>query len=379
MSIRLWRWNLFQTRILLGEGLVVVEVEQLSVAERIDRFIEEMPKAELHVHLEGAVLPETLLRLAEKHQVDLPANDLEGMRELYTFRDFDHFVDVYMKINDCLVTPEDVGLITEELGNEAARQNIRYLEVTISPGTLVLIHGMTFGEILNEINAGAERARKNHGVQMQWVLDVIRDMPPHIREQGAKFAIDAMDRGIVALGLGGTEAKYPPEQFVDLFALAKDAGLPSVPHAGETAGPESIWNAIKLLDAVRIGHGVRAVEDPELISFLAEHQIPLEVSPTSNLCIGIFDSWDAHPMRKLYDAGVRVSVNSDDPPMFNTTLTQEYRELVSQFGFSVSELEQITLGAIEDSFLPAGEKEAMLQSFRSEYAQLRDKLALDSE
>jgi aminodeoxyfutalosine deaminase len=359
--------------------LVVVEVEQLSMAERIDRFIEEMPKAELHVHLEGAVLPETLLRLAEKHQVDLPAKDLDGIREFYTFRDFDHFVEVYMKINDCLVTPEDVGLITEELGNEAARQNIRYLEVTISPGTLVLIHGMTFDEILNEINAGAERARKNHGVQMQWVLDVIRDMPPHIREEGAKFAIESMDRGIVALGLGGTESKYPPEQFTDLFALAKDAGLPGVPHAGETAGPESIWNAVKLLDAVRIGHGVRAIEDPQLMSYLAEHRIPLEVSPTSNLCIGVFDSWDAHPMRKLYDAGIRVSVNSDDPPMFNTTLTQEYRELVSRFGFSVFELEKITLDAIEDSFLPAAEKESMLQSFRSEYAQLRTKLALDSE
>jgi aminodeoxyfutalosine deaminase len=354
-------------------------VEQMSMDQRIDRFIEEMPKVELHVHLEGAVLPETLLNLAKKHDVDLPAKDLDGIRDFYSFRDFDHFVDVYMKINDCLVTPEDVGLITEELGNEAARQNVRYLEVTISPGTLVLIHGMSFDEILREINAGAERVRKNHGVRMQWVLDVIRDMPPHIREQGARFAVEAMDRGIVALGLGGTEAKYPPEQFTDLFGLARDAGLPSVPHAGETAGPESIWNAIKLLDAVRIGHGVRAIEDPTLMSYLAENQIPLEVSPTSNICIGVFESWDAHPIRTLHDAGIRVSVNSDDPPMFNTTLTQEYRELVNRFGFPVSELETMTLGAIEDSFLPEFEKASMIQSFRSEYTELRRKVGLDSE
>jgi aminodeoxyfutalosine deaminase len=360
-----------------SEELVVIGT--MTKAERVDRFIEEMPKAELHVHLEGAVLPETLLRLAEKHGVDLPAKDLDGIREFYTFQDFDHFVQVYMKINDCLVTPEDVGLITEELGIEAARQNIRYLEVTISPGTLVYIHGMTFEEILREINAGAARARKNHGVQMQWVLDVIRDMPAHIREAGARFAIEAQDRGIVALGLGGTEAKYPPEQFTELFGWARDAGLPSVPHAGETAGPESIWNAIKLLDAVRIGHGVRAIEDPELVEYLAANRIPLEVSPTSNICIGVFESWDEHPVRALYDAGVPISINSDDPPMFNTTLTQEYRELVRRFGFTVRELEDLALGAIEHSFLTVREKQAMTEDFRSEFTHLRQKLALDSE
>lgn len=352
-------------------------VESLSHRERIDAFIREMPKAELHVHLEGAVLPETLLRLAQKHGVDLPAKDLAGIRDFYTFRDFDHFVQVYMKINDCLVTPEDVGVITEELGNEAARQNIRYLEVTISPGTLVYIHGMTFDEILHEINAGAERARQAHGVRMQWVLDVIRDMPPHIREQGARFATSAMDRGIVALGLGGTEAKYPPEQFTDLFGLAREAGLPSVPHAGETAGPESIWSALKLLDAVRIGHGVRAIEDPALMEYLAERQIPLEVSPTSNLCIGVFDSWEDHPIRTLFDAGIPVSVNSDDPPMFNTTLTQEFRELVDRFGFSAPELEEMTIGALQVSFLPESQKQAMISEFRSEFEQLRQKLGID--
>jgi adenosine deaminase len=282
-----------------------------------------------------------------------------------------------MKIKDCLVTPEDVGLITEELGNEAARQNVRYLEVTISPGTLVYIHGMTFADILDEINAGAEWARKAHGVRMQWVLDVVRDMPAHIREAGARFAIDSMDKGIVALGLGGTEAKFPPEQFTDLFGLARDAGLPSVPHAGETAGPESIWGALKLLDAVRIGHGVRAIEDPELMAYLAENQIPLEVSPTSNICIGVFDSWEQHPMRTLYDAGIPVSVNSDDPPMFNTTLTQEYRELVDRFGFSLAEIEELTLGALRQSFLPESDKAAMIGEFQSEFSTLRDKYGID--
>jgi aminodeoxyfutalosine deaminase len=354
-------------------------VDATSQREKIYQFIEQMPKVELHVHLEGAVLPETLLDLARRHGVDLPAKDLNGIRDFYTFIDFDHFVQVYMKINDCLVTPEDVGLITEELGNEAARQNIRYLEVTISPGTLVYIHGMKFDEILDQINAGAERARRTHGVRMQWVLDVIRDMPPHIREEGAKFAIHAMDRGIVALGLGGTEAKFPPEEFTDLFDLARDAGLPGVPHAGETAGPESIWNALKLLDAVRIGHGVRAIEDPSLVEYLAQNRIPLEVSPTSNICIGVFDSWESHPVRKLYDAGIPISVNSDDPPMFNTTLTQEYRELVDRFNFTLPEIEGITIGAVEHSFLSESEKSEMIRDFRSDFAQLRQKLGIDEK
>lgn len=350
-----------------------------SRRERLDAFIRDMPKVELHVHLEGAVLPETLLNLARTHQVELPARDLDGIREFYTFTDFDHFVRVYMKINDCLKAPEDAGLITEELGNEAARQNIRYLEVTISPGTLTLIHGHSFQGIYREIKAGAERARERHGVRMQFIVDVIRDMPPDVREAGARFAIEAQGDGVVALGLGGTESRYPPEQFTDLFDMARDAGLPSVPHAGETAGPESIWGALNLLHAVRIGHGVRAVEDPALVDYLVEKQIPLEISPTSNMCIGVFDSWEDHPMRVLYDAGVPVTVNSDDPPMFNTTLTQEYRELVDRFGFDVDDLEVVTLAGVNHSFLPADERAAMGEEFRQAFATLRQRHGLTAE
>ena len=348
-----------------------------SERELIRTFIAEMPKAELHVHLEGAVLPETLLELARKHGVDLPAHDLDGIRKFYTFTDFDHFVRVYMKINDCLVTPEDVGIITEELGNEAARQNIRYMEVTISPGTLVYIHGMSFDEIFREVRAGAERARKAHGVRMQYIVDVIRDMPPHIREAGARFAIEAQDRGVVALGLGGTESAYPPELFVDLFDMARDAGLRSVPHAGETAGPESIWNAIDLLGADRIGHGVRAVEDPRLVEHLVREQLALEVSPTSNICIGVFSSWEEHPVRTLYDKGVPITINSDDPPMFNTTLTQEYEELVDRFGFGIADLERISLTAVDQAFLPDAERSAMRTEFEASFDELRSRLGLD--
>jgi adenosine deaminase len=355
-----------------------VDLESMSIDERIDRFIEQMPKAELHVHLEGAVLPETLLKLAAKHDVELPARDLDGIQDFYTFQDFDHFVRVYMKINDCLKTPEDVGLITEELGAEAARQNIRYVEVTISPGTLTYIHGFTFEEIYEQIKAGGERAGKKHGVRMQYVVDVIRDMPPPVRKEGAEFAIRHKDDGIVALGLGGTESRFPPEQFVDLFDMAYAAGLPSVPHAGETAGPESVWGALTLLRAVRIGHGVRSVDDPALVEHLVEHQIPLEVSPTSNICIGVFSSWEEHPVRELYDAGVPITINSDDPPMFNTTLTQEFREMVQRFNFGIADIEKMTLNALDQSFLPADERTELRQQYQSEFTRLRTSLGLDA-
>ena len=354
-----------------------VDIRALPEAERLRRFVMEMPKAELHVHLEGAVLPETLLRLARTHGVDLPADDLDGIREFYTFQDFDHFVRVYMKINDCLVTPEDVGLITEELGREAARQNIRYLEVTISPGTLTYIHGHSFEAIYREIKAGGERARAQYGVRMQYVLDVIRDMPDPVRRAGAEFAIDRMGDGIVALGLGGTESRFPPEEFVDLFAMAHDAGLPAVPHAGETAGAESVWGALRLLHAVRVGHGVRSIEDPELIAYLAEHQVPLEVSPTSNICIGVFPDWESHPLRQLFDAGIPITINSDDPPMFNTTLTDELLVAVEQFRFSPGEIEQVTMNAIDQAFLSDEERASMRTSFMNEFARLRTRYGLE--
>ena len=333
-------------------------------------FIREMPKVELHVHLEGSIRPTTLLTQAERNGAALPAQDIDGMREFYRFTDFDHFIQVYFTICGCLKTVDDFSLIAYEFGADMARQKTRYAEVTFTPDTSVRNTGLPFDEILAGLNDGRERARADFGVEFRWVLDIVRDNPA-TRFQVAEWAVSTRDRGVTGFGLGGTEAGHPPEWFVDAFATARDSALHSVPHAGEVAGPESVWAAIRLLKAERIGHGVRSVEDPALVAYLREQQIPLEVCPTSNLCLGVYPSYEAHPVRWLWDEGLYVTVNSDDPPMFNTDLVGEYEALAEHLAFTAEELERLSLNALRASFLPDGEKAEMEADFVAEFARLR--------
>jgi aminodeoxyfutalosine deaminase len=335
-------------------------------------FARRMPKVELHVHLEGSIRPATLLQLSQRNGVRLPAQDVEGLRDFYRFRDFAHFVDVYVTITGCLRTPDDYRLIAYEFGNDCARQNIRYAEVTFTVLTNTKLTGLPWQIILEGLNEGRAQARDEFGVDWRWVLDISRDNP-QTQEQVVEIALAARDKGmgVVALGLGGSEADFPPELFERSFAQAHQAGLPSVPHAGETEGPASIWTALRLLHADRLGHGVRCVEGPALIAYLCEHQVPLELCPTSNICLGVYPNYAAHPLRWLWDAGLWVTVNSDDPPMFDTDLNHEYEVLVDHFGFSADELEQVSLNGLSASFLPQSEKMRLEVEFRTQFAQLR--------
>ena len=335
-------------------------------------FVLEMPKVELHVHLEGGIRPSTLLALAERNGVVLPAQDLDGMREFYRFTDFDHFIQVYFTICACLKTVDDFSLIAYEFGADMARQNTRYAEVTFTPDTSVQNTGLPFDQILAGLNEGRVRAKADFGVEFRWVLDIVRDNPDS-RFRVAEWAISARDHGVVGFGLGGTEAGHPPEWFVDAYALAREAGLHSVPHAGEVAGPESVWSAIRLLKAERIGHGVRSVEDQALVDHLREKQIPLEICPTSNLCLGVYPSYEAHPLRRFWDEGLYVTVNSDDPPMFNTDLVREYQVLAQHLGFTADELAQISLNGLRASFLPDQDKAELEAVFVAEFERLRAK------
>jgi adenosine deaminase len=213
-------------------------------------------------------------------------------------------------------------------------------------------------------------------VHINWVFDIIRSVTdPDLREKYADYttsiAIENMSNGVVALGLGGGEVGYPPEMFVSHFERAVEAGLHSDPHAGEVAGPESVWGALRLLGAERIGHGVRSIEDPELVHYLAEHQVPLEVNPTSNICLGVFPNLQAHSFRRLYEAGVPLTVNSDDPPLFNTTLNDEVALLASAFNFDIAAIDDLLLNGIYHSFLPPERKQEMEQAFRREMAELK--------
>jgi adenosine deaminase len=270
-----------------------------------------------------------------------------------------------------LRTPEDLSLIVYQFGAEMARQNIRYAEVTPTPWSLHRDTGLPFEEILDALNDGRIQAARDFGVRMRWILGITRDDLAS-RLTVARWAVQSRDLGTVALGLGGSESRYPPELFEDAFQHATAAGLYSVPHAGEALGPESVWAALKRLRANRIGHGVRSVEDPALVHHLVEQQIPLEICPTSNVRIGLYDSYSEHPLRRLWDAGVLVTVHSDDPPMMDTTLTREYHILVEEFGFDWVSLERVSLNALEASFLPESEKAELDRAFRMEFARLRD-------
>lgn len=341
----------------------------------LQSYLAAVPKAELHVHLEGSISPATLLVLAERNGIVLPSDTVEGLREYFRFRDFDHFIEVYGVISRCLKTEDDFELIAYEFGTEMARQNVRYAEVTFSCA-FHHHHGIPDDAYLGGLLRGRERARNDFGVHINWVFDIIRSVTdPALREKYADYtvgvAIDNMSNGVVALGLGGGEVGYPPEMFVSHFERAIKAGLHSDPHAGEVAGPESVWSALRLLGAERIGHGVRSIEDPALVEYLAEHRVPLEVNPTSNVYLGVYPSLQAHPFRRLYEAGVPLTVNSDDPPLFNTTLNDEVALLASAFNFDIPTIDDLLLNGIHHSFLPHERKQEMEQAFRREMAELK--------
>jgi len=339
----------------------------------LEQFIVAMPKVELHVHLEGAIRPATLLQLARRNKITLPANTEEGLRAWYTFTDFSHFIEIYLAISSCICSPVDIELIAKDFLRGQAEQQIRYSEVTFTPYThFSMNRHIPFPEQMAALESARAWGEKELGVGVGWVFDIVRNVRPV--EHGltvAEWAVSGMGKGVVALGLGGMEKGYPPEPFAAAFAQARAAGLPGVPHAGETDGAESVRGAVGALHAIRIGHGVRCLEAPELVATLREKQIPLEVCPSSNVCLGVAPSLKAHPLPRLLEEGLYVTINSDDPPMFNTTLTDEYRRVAETFGFSVEQIEQFVLNAVRASLLPAEARRTMEKEFKQEFVQLR--------
>lgn len=332
-------------------------------------YTQRMPKAELHVHLEGSILPGTLLKLAGCNHISLPADDIAGLAEMYKFKDFTQFIDAYMLITSCLRTKDDYRLISYEFGKECARQNIRYAEVTFTIVNNTRVTGLRWQDILRELNKGRDDASTDFGVTWNWVFDIGRDFP-ETQSEVLEINMASREQGVVALGLGGHEAEYPPELFVDTFERARRESIHRVPHAGETAGPGSVWSAIRLLHAERIGHGVRSIEDPALLEYLISEQIPLEICPTSNIRLKVFNDYASHPVRKLWDAGVYITIGSDDPPMFGTDLTHEYQVLVKEYNFSQSELEKLSLNAIKASFLDQEIKQKYVLQFQEEFRKI---------
>jgi adenosine deaminase len=334
----------------------------------IDQYIRQMPKVELHVHLEGSVQPKTLLQLADRHHISLPAETVEGIRHWYTFRDFGHFIEIYMTISSCLRTADDIELIAREFLLGQADQNILYSEVTFTPYNQWVNCGLGFHEQLDAVNRAREWGQKELGIRMGLIIDIPRERAPEAGEQVSTWVIDRFGDGVVALGLGGPEKGNPPEKFRNAFNRIRDNGIPCVLHAGETDGPSSIWNAIEVAAPARIGHGVRAIEDPNLLEYLHRTGLPLEVCPTSNICLGVFPSLAEHCLPKLLDLGLRVSINSDDPPMFNTTLTDEYLACTRTYSWERATLRELARGAVDMSLLPLSERLELRKRFQVESA-----------
>lgn len=332
-----------------------------------------MPKVELHVHLEGSIQPATLLALAARNGVALPATDEAGLRAWYRFTDFAHFVDIYHTICACLRTAEDFELITREFLIGQERQNIRHSEVIFTPWTH-RAHVAPDAQ-LAAINRARAWAAEELEVTMLLLPDIDRGARPLAQAlEVAAWAAANQERGIAALGLGGPEINNPPELFQEAFALARAAGLPATPHAGETMGPESIRGALDGLGARRIGHGVRCLEDQELVAELRARQVPVEVCPSSNVCLGVAPSHEAHPLPRLLAEGLLVTLNSDDPPMFNTTLTGEYLRAAAAFDLSLEQIKALVLNGVRASLLPARDRRLLEAEFRSDFAELDGRL-----
>lgn len=338
----------------------------------LDEFLLRMPKVEIHVHLEGSIPPAFLLALARKHRMDLP-DSLAGLEEWFRFRDFEHFVQIYVTICRCLKTPEDFQQLIDSIAGEQARQNIVYTEIHFTVGTHLML-GHSASELRDAIGEALVDAERRHGVRLRIITDVVRNVPFKWADRTLEWALEMQGRGVVALGLSGFEATHPNEPFVEHFRAAGAAGLRRVAHAGEHAGPASIRSVRELCGAERIGHGVRAVEDPELLAELAAEGVPFEVCPTSNVRLGVVPDLASHPFERLRAAGALVTVNSDDPPLFATTVTDEYRRLADTFGYDAEACAALSLAALHASFLSADDKAERERAFRAELRALGEEL-----
>jgi aminodeoxyfutalosine deaminase len=294
--------------------------------------VETYPKIELHVHLEATLRPERLLEIARRNDYPLPVDTVEGVRGLYRFRDFDHFIEVWILVTNALRHADDFRQVVADYAAEASNHGAVYVEGIFSPIERTW-RGVGWDEIFEGYCDGVQDAKERVGIEVRLTPDITRGAPVDDAVRMVEHAIRYRERGVVGVGLGGEETMYPPEPFEPAFRRALDAGLGSVPHAGEVVGPSSIWGALRTLQPSRIRHGIRAVEDRALMEELRDRGIVLDVCPVSNLRTGAVASPQVHPLPELVAFGIPCSISTDDPEMFDTDLTREY-EFATSFGIA---------------------------------------------
>jgi adenosine deaminase/aminodeoxyfutalosine deaminase len=325
---------------------------------RPNPFILSLPKAELHLHLEGSIDPPTLLELRTLHGKN---STLEEIEQLYRYENFTGFLMAFKTVTDDLQTPEDFELITYRLMEKLKAENVQHAEVYVSVG-VCLWRKQDFAAIFEGMERGRARGERDFGVSLLWIFDAVRQFGTDKAQHVAELAVRYHGPSVVGFGIGGDELKAPPEFFRDVYAYAADHGLRLTVHAGESAGPESIWGALNLR-AERIGHGLTAGQDPELVEELSRRQVPVEICLTSNLRTGCCPSVAEHPVRNYFDQGIMITLNSDDPAMFGTSLSREYQLAQDKFGFTDEHLRELARNSFEASFLPAERKVNFLNLF----------------
>ena len=327
-------------------------------------WYDRLPKVELHLHLEGAIPDDALWQLVQKYGGDADVQDPAALKDKFQYRDFPHFIETWLWKNQFLREYDDLTFIAEAAARDLASQNIRYAEAFYSPPDFFK-QGLNTQQITEAVRRGLDRVPQ---IEIALVADLVRDFGP----QRAAITLNEINEvkqfGVVGVGIGGSEQNFPPEQFEAVFARARQLGFHTSAHAGEAAGPESIWGAIRTLQVDRIGHGTRAEEDGSLVDYLVDHEVPIEMCPLSNVRTGVVASYADHPVRRYFERGILLSINTDDPKMFGNSLAEEYRLLVEQKGFTPAEIRTLILQAIQMSWMPESKKEQMAHAFEDDPA-----------
>jgi len=322
----------------------------------------ELPKAEIHLHLEGAIDLDTLIAIRARRKRRTDRGDRARLEGLYRHRGFTDFLGHFASLCEELTGPEDLALAATRLAERLAAQRVRYAEVMCSPGIFVR-RGIPADEILDAVLEASAAAQARGGPRLQWILDSVRQWGPRAFEPLVEHAARLRPRGVVGVGIGGDESAWQAQDFAMAYREARRLGLRTTAHAGEFSGPASVWEALDVLGVDRVGHGIRAVEDAVLLKALVERRVPLECCPTSNIATGIVPAWEAHPIPRLFRAGVFVTVGSDDPAMFGTTLEGEWEVLHTKLGLPEEDVVRIGRNTIEAAFLGEAERRALLSEF----------------
>ncbi|HEV2276227.1 MAG TPA: adenosine deaminase [Acidobacteriaceae bacterium] len=323
-------------------------------------WLRSLPKAELHLHLEGTISPETLIELSQRY--DEEPLTLAQAQSLYRYPDFSGFLMAFKAVTERLRAPEDYELITYRMLERLAAQGVVHAEVYVAVGVVHYWKRVDFEPLFLGMEAARKRAEEQFGISLYWIFDAVRHFGPEEAARVFEKAAELRKRSssIVGIGIGGDERRTGAEPFRDLYLKARDAGLRLTAHAGETVGPEGIWAALNI-GAERIGHALSAQHDAELVEVLAERQVPLEICISSNLRTGCCVAPEEHPVRRYFDSGLMVTLNSDDPAMFESDLENEYRRAYTEYGFTAEHLRELAANSIEASFLPAERKVSLLR------------------